>query len=171
MTKLESDRLVFRDHEPADLDAFCAMESDALYRAPQKVYPRVELERRFRETWLPPKAMGLLATIYKEDGQYIGRCGLYPFRDDADAIVPGEATLAFYLARGYWRRGLATEAGRLFITHGFDDLGLKRIHAGVNAQNAASLRVIEKLGFTLVRSGGGGGSRWHDFDLVNPRNA
>jgi [ribosomal protein S5]-alanine N-acetyltransferase len=144
------------------------MESDALYRALQRVHPREELERRFRETWLPQKTMGLLATVLKADAQYIGRCGLYPRRTDDERIVANEATLAFYLARGHWGRGLATEAGRSFIAHGFHRLGLTRIHAGVNAHNLASLRVIEKLAFSLVRSGEGGGSRWHDFELVNP---
>jgi [ribosomal protein S5]-alanine N-acetyltransferase len=167
--RLESERLVFRDHEPQDREPYCAMESDALYRAPQPVHPREELERRFLETWLPHKPMGLLATVLKADAQYIGRCGLYPFRTDDGMIVANEATLAFYLARSHWGRGLATEAGRSFIAHGFDQLGLTCIHAGVNTQNAASLRVLEKLGFSLVRTGEGGGNRWHDFELVNPR--
>jgi [ribosomal protein S5]-alanine N-acetyltransferase len=145
------------------------MESDALYRAPQRVHPREELERRLRETWLPQKTMGLLATVLKADAQYIGRCGLYPRRTDDGQIVANEATLAFYLARNHWGRGLATEAGRRFIAHGFDQLGLVRIHAGVNAHNLASIRVIDKLGFSLVRSGEGSGNRWHDFELVNPR--
>jgi hypothetical protein len=60
---LETDRLWFRDHEPGDLEAFCEMESDSEYRRPQRVHPRAELERSFREAWLPPKTMGLLATV------------------------------------------------------------------------------------------------------------
>jgi RimJ/RimL family protein N-acetyltransferase len=76
-------------------------------------------------------------------------------------------TCGFYLAREYWGRGLATEAGRAFVDHGFATLGLRKIHAGMNAKNAASIRVIEKLGFTRVRSGEGSGNRWHDYELVN----
>ena len=83
-------------------------------------------------------------------------------------IVPGEATLAFYLARPYWNRGLATEAGRAFVRHGFQTLGLSRIVAGMNALNLASVRVIEKLGFTRIGSGEGGGNRWHEYELRNP---
>lgn len=170
MVRLETTRLILRDHEPEDLEPFCEMESDQIYRAHQVVHPREELERRFRETWLPRKEMGLLATIFKADGSYIGRTGLYPFRTDEGVIVPNEATLAFYLARPYWGRGLATEAGRAFIEHGFRNLGLKKIHAGLNASNKASQRVIEKLGFTWVRSGGDATTRWHDYELkpLNP---
>lgn len=165
--QIETERLLFRDHEPDDLEAYCAMESDPLYREPQPVHPRAQLERSFREAWLVPKPLGLRATVFKPDNRYIGRCGLYPFRNESDAIVAGEAMLAFYLAREYWGRGLASEAGRAFVDHGFATLGLRKIHAGMNANNAASIRVIEKLGFTRVRSGEGGGHRWHDYELVN----
>ena len=75
MVRLESKRLVFRDHEPEDLEPYCEMESDQVYRAHQPVHPREELERSFRETWMVPKNMGLLATVFKEDGRYIGRTG------------------------------------------------------------------------------------------------
>ena len=167
MTVLETDRLLFRDHEASDLERFVEMESDAEYRSPQPVHPRSELERSFREAWLPAKPMGLLATVYKPESRYIGRCGLYPRRNDKGTILPREATLAFYLARAYWGRGLATEAGQAFINRGFRTLGLDRIVAGMNVKNHASIRVIEKLGFTRIRSGEGGGSRWYEYELVN----
>src|SRR5215475_8979377 len=90
MHVLETERLLFRDHEDADMEPYCEMESDVEYRAPQRVHPREELERSFREGWLPPKPMGLLATIYKPEGRYIGRCGLYPCRGDDGEVIPGE---------------------------------------------------------------------------------
>ena len=166
MVRLETARLMFRDHEPEDLEPYCTMESDPVYRGHQRVHPREELERSFSNTWLPRKEMGMLATVLKEDGRYIGRTGLYPFRTDVGVIVPGEATLAFYLARPYWGRGFATEAGWAFIEHGFRDLGLKKIHAGMNAANKASQRVIQKLGFKWVRSGGDATTQWHDYELI-----
>jgi RimJ/RimL family protein N-acetyltransferase len=115
--------------------------------------------------------MGLLATVFKPNGDYIGRCGLYPRRDEDDQTVPGEACIAFYLARAYWGQGLAYEAGRLFIQYGFDVLRLSRIEAGMSAHHFASIRVIEKLGFTWIRSGEGGGSRWHEYELRRPATA
>ena len=165
MIRLETERLLFRDHIPADLEPYCEMESDPEYRWPQRVHPREEIVRSF-DTWLEPKPMKLLATIFKPDGQYIGRCGLYPLRNEQGEIVPGEANIAFYIARPYWRRGLATEAGAAFVKHGFEHLALDRIEAGINDLNVASIRVVEKLGFKPVRSGEGGGSRWHVYELL-----
>jgi [ribosomal protein S5]-alanine N-acetyltransferase len=112
--------------------------------------------------------MRLLATVFKPEQRYIGRCGLYPARDDNDRIISRQACLAFYLARAYWGRGLATEAGQAFIDYGFNHLRLRRIEAGVNATNGASLRVVEKLGFIRIRSGEGDGQAWHLYELSNP---
>jgi ribosomal-protein-alanine N-acetyltransferase len=168
MVRLETARLIFRDHEPGDLEAYCEMETDPGYRGHQPVHSIEELVRSFNQTWLPRKEMGLLATVFKEDGRYIGRTGLYPHRTEDGVVVPREATLAFYIARPYWGRGIATEAGEAFIEHGFKSLGLVRIHAGMNVTNAASIRVIEKLGFKWVRSGGNATTGYHDYELANP---
>jgi ribosomal-protein-alanine N-acetyltransferase len=165
MSILETERLCFRQHQESDREAYCEMESDPEYRWPQVVHPRDELERSFSQTLVPVKPFGLLATVFKPEGRYIGRCGLYPLRNEANEIAPGEANIAFYLARPYWGHGLATEAGRAFIEYGFGQLGLSRIEAGMNAKNLASIRVIEKLGFSWVRSGEGGGSSWHEYEL------
>lgn len=168
MIRVETERLLFRDHKEADLEPYCEMESDPVYRSPQPVHPRNELERSFREAWLIPKPLGLLATVLKSDERYIGRCGLYPHRNEDDQIIPGEANIAIYLARPYWHQGLATEAGKAFIEYGFNNLDLSRIEAGMNANNHASIRVVEKLGFVWVQSGEGGGSSWHVYELRNP---
>src|SRR5688500_11092660 len=115
MIVLETGRLLFRPHDAAaDLEDFCRMEADPEFRRLCGGGPlsRQEAERVFRDAWLAPKPMGLLATVYKPEGRYIGRSGLYPHRseEDNDEVISGEAALAFYLARPYWGRGLATEA-------------------------------------------------------------
>jgi ribosomal-protein-alanine N-acetyltransferase len=171
MIHLETERLLFRDHEPLDLEPYCEMESDARYRWPQPVHPRAELERSFERTWLPPKEMALLATVYKPNGRYIGRCGLYPLRGPDDIVIPGAANLAYYLARPYWGQGLATEAARAFVDYGFSRLGLARIEAGMNTRHVASVRIVEKLGFTRIASGGGGGETWYQYELRRPPTA
>jgi RimJ/RimL family protein N-acetyltransferase len=63
--------------------------------------------------------------------------------------VPGEAVLSYYLARDYWGRGLATEAGECFVRLGFEELKLDRIVTTIDARHTASRRVLEKLGFEL----------------------
>ena len=47
----------------------------------------------------------------------------------------------------YWGAGYATEAARALVNFGFQDLGLSRISSWCVAANAASARVLERLGF------------------------
>jgi RimJ/RimL family protein N-acetyltransferase len=52
--------------------------------------------------------LGVWATILKPDGPYIGRCELYPHVLPGGEMAAGEASLSFYIACKFWRRGLAT---------------------------------------------------------------
>jgi len=158
---LETQRLLFRDHEPQDLEPFCAMEADPEVRryvggAPR---PRQSAETKFHAVYLQPvpDRMALWATVYKPQGCYIGYCGVYPHFDKNNTPIPGEGVLAFYLARSYWGQGLATEAGWAFLRFGFEELALSRIVASVQVGNDASVRVLEKLG--LLRIGTHSGER------------
>jgi [ribosomal protein S5]-alanine N-acetyltransferase len=169
MIILESERLLFREHEPGDLDAYCAIEADPEVRryVGGGSRSRQDAERKFRDTHLRRASdqLALRATIFKPENRYIGYCGLHP-SFGLNGAGPGEAALAFYLAREYWGRGLATEAGRAFIKFGFTQLHLARIVAAVEVDNAASVRVMDKLGFLLVRTERGSRS-FHHFELVD----
>ena len=71
----------------------------------------------------------------------IGACGL-------DHIVLGHrAEIGYWLAKSYWRQGIATRAVRCLCHHAFGEYGLERITAGVFTGNKASARVLEKNGF------------------------
>lgn len=45
------------------------------------------------------------------------------------------------------RNGYATEAGALCLDHAFDDRGLHKVWARVNANNTPSIELLETLGF------------------------
>ncbi|HYC58255.1 MAG TPA: GNAT family N-acetyltransferase [Thermoanaerobaculia bacterium] len=168
MIILETERLLFRDHVPEDLDAFADMEADPEVRRFVGGQPRsrADAERKFRNTFLRPASdrMRLWATIFKPEGRYIGYCGIYPHRDESGLHV-GEGVLAFYLARPYWRRGLASEAGEAFIRFGFRELGLSRVVASVEVGNDASVAVIRKLGFRRIGTSSAGARTFDDFEL------
>jgi RimJ/RimL family protein N-acetyltransferase len=80
----------------------------------------------------------------RDTGVFLGRCGLRPEEGS------GETEIAYAFARHAWGRGIATEAARAVVQHGFD-AGLTRIVACALAENAPSLRVLEKVGMRRVR--------------------
>ena len=55
--------------------------------------------------------------------------------------------LGYVIAKKYWGNGLATQAIKLAIQTGFQDLDVERIEAYVDPSNIGSQRVLEKNGF------------------------
>lgn len=58
----------------------------------------------------------------------------------------GWAELGYWLGAGDRGRGFATEAGARVIGHAFAEHGARRVQAAVSVENAASARVLERLG-------------------------
>jgi len=57
------------------------------------------------------------------------------------------AELGYWIGTSYWDKGFATEAARAVLNFGFSRTQLHRIVAQRFAENAASARVLQKLGF------------------------
>jgi RimJ/RimL family protein N-acetyltransferase len=80
------------------------------------------------------------------DGQAIGGFDLQLLEDEH----LGE--LGYAIARAFWGRGLATEAGRAVIDAAFRGCAtLTRLRASADVRNLASARVLEKLGMKRER--------------------
>lgn len=154
MNILETERLLLRRLVPADLDALYA-----LYRDPdvRRYFPdgtltleetRAELEWFLNGHPRHPE-LGLWATILKETGQFIGRCGLLPWTIDGQF----EVEIAYMLDKEYWGQGLATEAARGIAKYAHETLGLTRLICLIDHDNAASIRVAEKTGMAYEKEG------------------
>lgn len=59
----------------------------------------------------------------------------------------GSAELGYWIAEEFHNQGYATEASKELIKRAFEDLNIQRIFATYKQENAASKRVLEKLGF------------------------
>lgn len=149
---LETRRLLLRRQVIEDLDALWALYCDPkitkyIHDAPRSYEEsREELEWHMNGHPRHPE-LGLWATIHKETGKFIGRCGLLPWTIEGQR----EVEVAYTIAREYWGQGLATEAARGILEHGFRKLNLARLICLIDPQNIASQRVAEKTGMTLER--------------------
>lgn len=88
---------------------------------------------------------GRLAVTTREDGRFVGWCGL-KYLPDLD-----EVDIGYRFLRDCWGRGYASEAGAAVLRQGFEQLGLQRIVGLVVPDNAASVRVLCKLGLRHER--------------------
>ena len=92
---------------------------------------------------------GLWAVEERSSGRLIGRIGLVN-HDDWNAS-PHDAEVGWALERATWGRGLATEGGAAALRFGFKTKRMERIVSIAHRDNAASQRVMEKLGFVYER--------------------
>jgi RimJ/RimL family protein N-acetyltransferase len=59
--------------------------------------------------------------------------------------------LGYWIGEPYWAQGYMSEAARAFIAHAFATLPIETIYSGAFTDNAASLRIQDKLGFVRDR--------------------
>ncbi len=150
MIVLETERLILRRLVESDLDALFALYRDIEIRRhfPEGVLTLEETKEEL-EWFLQghPKypALGLWATIHRETGQFIGRCGLLPWTIDGAL----EIEVAYMIDKRYWRQGLAKEAAKALVRHGFDELRLPRLIALIDPEHTASIRTAQRAGLTF----------------------
>jgi len=78
------------------------------------------------------------------DGHAGGGIGLAP-REDVNRLC---AEIGFWLGESYWGRGIMTEAVGAVTRYAFETRGFIRVFAEVFEWNSASMRVLEKCGYT-----------------------
>ena len=152
MIILETNRLILRHLVNDDLDDLFALYSDPEIR---QYFPegllnlaetKEELEWHMNGHPKYPE-LGLWATIHKETGKFIGRCGLLPWEIDGKL----EVEIAYLLDKSFWHQGLATEAAQGILKYGFEKLNLSRLICLIDPENISSQRVAERIGMTLER--------------------
>ena len=74
-----------------------------------------------------------------ESGDFVGVCGLRPYRPAEEVIE-----LGFHLRPKFWGAGLATEAARAAIGYAFEIYKPKKSAAGHHPENLNSKKVMGK---------------------------
>ena len=156
MKILETKRLLLRRQIPDDLDALWALYCDPEVTHYIPDAPRTLAEARQELEWFMnghPKhpELGLWATIYKETGEFIGRCGLLPWTLPWTIDGAPEVEVAYTLKRQYWGQGLGSEAAQAILQYGFEQLHLPRLICLIDPDNIASQKVAQKIGMRLER--------------------
>jgi [ribosomal protein S5]-alanine N-acetyltransferase len=91
---------------------------------------------------------GLLVFRERASGAFVGRGGLR----HVEVAGSAEVELAYAVMAAFWGRGLGGEMAAALLRHGGERLGLRGIVAFTLTTNAASRRVMEKLGFRFERN-------------------
>jgi RimJ/RimL family protein N-acetyltransferase len=82
----------------------------------------------------------------KESGDFLGCIGFrFPKRESGE--------IGYWIGQRHWGQGLATEAARALIDHGFSTLPITTITGECRVINEPSRRVMEKCGLRYINSG------------------
>jgi RimJ/RimL family protein N-acetyltransferase len=147
---LQTERLRLRPFQESDGDAVYALHSNAQVLRYWDSPPWSESDDR-RERFLSGCRQmaedgtgARLAVDRLSDGVFLGWCGLSQFNP-----VYRSASLGYCFNEAAWGHGYGTETARAVLSWAFGTLDLNRVQAEADTRNAASGRVLEKLGFVL----------------------
>jgi ribosomal-protein-alanine N-acetyltransferase len=146
---LATRRLFLRKLEVEDADAMYAYLCDPRLTEFVSWEPHVSIEQTVLYLMTVESAYrdpGLLewGVTTRRGGRLIGTCGFT--RVDRDHA---RAELGYTIGRRFWGRGYATEAAEAVMRWGFESLEINRIEAQCAVGNAASERVLRKLGMAF----------------------
>lgn len=147
LPQLHGERVHLRAYRDDDIDALYAVYSDPGVMRYWSFPPwtaREQAEAYLARARAESIGDGLLAWAFalQHDDALVGTVTLYGV-DRAQA----RANIGYALGAAHWGRGYAQEALRLALAHAFDALQLRRIEADADPRNAASCRLLERLGF------------------------
>lgn len=135
--EIRTPRLSLRSARPDDLEAMHAVLSDPRATRWWSTPPHETLDQT--RAWLE----GMIANgpdhpdfVIERDGRVIGKAGFYAMPD-----------IGYILHPDAWGQGLAAEAAGAAIDHVFRTRDVDVLTADVDPENAASIRLLERLGF------------------------
>lgn len=141
---MRTERLLLRPTRVEDAPRFAEIQSNwnvtrMLRLAP---WPVVETEMAAWVATHPDEwAQGSAYRFAVErDGKVIGCC-------DADDIAGDQGEIGYWYDEAHWGGGIASEAAQALVRFAMEDLGLVRLDAGHAADNPASGKVLERVGF------------------------
>ena len=143
---LYTPRFVLRQPVEKDIPAIVAIVGDweIARRLRRMPHPYSEEDARFFLTEIVPVAL-TWAIADRSSDQMVGAIGLAPREDEQASLEIG-----YYVAREHWGRGIATEAASVVTAYGVGLVGQDRLTSTFFADNPASGRVLERLGFVPV---------------------
>jgi RimJ/RimL family protein N-acetyltransferase len=142
---------------PADGDALHAIFTEPGVR--RFLFDGIELSRAETRMHVDAACTQAAWTI-RQDDEIVGLVGLRPVGDGADH------ELIVALSERCWGSGVAFQACRQAMQHGFDELAFARILATVDLPNERSHRLMARLGFQATGEGEGPKYRFRTYEAL-----
>lgn len=150
MLKIETNRLIIRDHIAEDLLPLHSLLSNeqAMYYIPDLRTENLKesnenLSVAINEAKLKVREKYFFAIIMKETKEYVGDIGFTVMIDSSYGKV---VNLGYFSLPKFWGKGVITEAADAVVDFAFNDAGVLKIETGCIKNNVGSERVMQKIG-------------------------
>lgn len=155
--KLETERLILRPIEPADLPEFSAMNADPLVMQHFPAPMTLEQSEAAMGKYIAAQqsdGFSFYVAHLKDNAQFVGIIGMARLDEAMQALIPdAETEIGWRLRADMWGKGLATEGAKAWLDYAWTSLKLPNLVSLTTPQNAASRRVMEKIGMQHDVSG------------------
>ena len=153
--QLETPRLLLRPFELSDAQSLFEMDKNPNVHNYLWQKPTVHIDETIKLIELVQKQyvenkIGRFATILKETGELIGWTGIKFVNDHVENGNTNFYDYGYRLNEKFWNRGYASEATKVWLDYGFNQMKINKMNAYTHAQNGASNKVLEKVGFQFM---------------------
>lgn len=147
---LETERLLLREFSIQDAESFYQLNlnPEVIKYTGDPPFESIQDAKTFLEHYdaYSKTGYGRWAVIHKETNTFLGWCGLKYHKE-------GYVDLGFRFFQNQWGKGYATESAKACIEYATSSLKMNELIGRVMPENKASIRVLEKLGFTFYKTG------------------
>lgn len=144
---LTTNRLFLRELHPDDAEHFYRLNlnPNVIKYTGDTAFKNTAAARKFLENYqdYAINGFGRWAVIDKFNNEFLGWCGL---KHDK---ITNETDIGFRFFEELWNNGYATESAKACLNYGFEKLHLKAIVGRAMMENAASIKVLQKIGLTF----------------------
>ncbi len=166
MKILETDRLYLREMTPDDAETayLLNLDPEVIKYTSDASFKSIEEAKVFLENYDHYKTYGFgrWAVIDKTTDEFLGWCGL-KYAAELD-----EFDIGFRFLKRHWNKGYATEAAKACLELGFTKFNMNKIVGRAMKENVSSIKVLEKIGLSYVKTDKFAEIAWEIYSIENP---
>lgn len=171
---IETNRLILREIIASDFEAMFELDSNPnvnkyLGNNPLKSIEESQkiienIRKQYQEN-----GIGRFAIILKETNEFIGWSGI-KFITEIDNNHINFYEIGYRLKEKHWGKGYGFESAKAWLDYGFRKMNIPIMYASAHKENAASIKILHKIGMKIISEYDWNGIPCYWFELENDTN-
>ncbi|MCG2611594.1 GNAT family N-acetyltransferase [Flavobacterium sp. SM15] len=151
---IETERLILRPIVLSDAEAMFVLDSNPnvnIYLGNNPVQTMEETIGYIEniQNQYIQNGTGRFAVVLKETNEFIGWAGI-KFLTEPENNHVNVYEIGYRLQEAHWGKGYGSEAAKAWLDYGFTEMNIPKMYASVHKENAASKRILEKIGMQIT---------------------